>query len=345
MSDTAALAWALATMLFALKARERVGWSVAAGFAFGVGVLVRPASALLILPLIFAMPGSLRAWVLFGTGGAPCAGFLLWFDRISYGSALKTGYGAGGALSDFAFGNFPARFRHYLSWTSAMMTPLVPAGWLLLPGDSRRSPRVRAMLFLWFGAFFVFYCFYGPYETWWYTRYLLPAYPAAILGAVMVAEDLLRRIRERAGADGRHALRVARISTAAGVLAAIAICGAGVRVGAKFHVLQTANGQAVYPEAIRWASAIVPERSAVLAMEFSGAMRAYRWGTFVRWDYIEAPRFPEIRRRLEERGYGVYALVFPHEVREATPRVPGTWTYRGSYREVSLWRLEPLSGR
>lgn len=342
MSDAPAAAWALLAILCGVRARRRSAWAALAGAAFGMGVLLRPASALLLLPLLFALPARRDAWFLFGAGGAPFAALFFAFNRIAYGGVFETGYAEGGALSDFRVSNVPERFRHYLRWISAMMTPLVPAGWLAFAVDRLRPLRDRLMLLSWFAGFFVFYCFYGPYETWWYTRYLLPAIPGLLIAAVLLSEDLLRFFRKQAAAssDASRARRSQRIAVAAAILAAAAVCGAGLRLSRRFDLLKTGRGQATFPETIRWAAARVPPRSVVLAMEFSGAMRAYDWGTFVRWDYVEAGRFPELRRRFEAQGYRLYALMQPHEVTEAAPRLPGDWKYLGSYRDVSLWRLD-----
>ena len=38
--------------------------------------------------------------------------------------------------------------------------------------DRRLGRSDRAMLAAWFGLFLLFYCFWGPYEAWWFTRYL-----------------------------------------------------------------------------------------------------------------------------------------------------------------------------
>ena len=76
--------------------------------------------------------------------------------------------------------------------------------WLMLAADVRRSARVRLLLLSWFGVFFLLYCFYGPYETWWYTRYLLPGIPALSIGMAMVAEDLVAVVRARAALPARR---------------------------------------------------------------------------------------------------------------------------------------------
>jgi hypothetical protein len=42
---------------------------------------------------------------------------------------------------------------------------------------------------------------------------------------------------------------------------------------------------------------------------------------------------------MEAAGYVFYALTFPQEVPEVAARLPGSWNYRGSHRQVSLWEL------
>jgi 4-amino-4-deoxy-L-arabinose transferase-like glycosyltransferase len=344
MSDTAALAWALAAMYLALRARRGApSWQwrslaagAGAGVAFGIGVLVRPASAVLLLPLAFAMPRRRRAWLCFLAGGTPCAAFFILYNRACYGGALSTGYGAGGALVDFALANFPLRFRLYPYWLASQMTAVVPIAGALALLDRRRPLSSRLLLLAWFGSFFACYCFYGPADAWWYTRYLLPGIPAVYLAAAMGAEDALAWLRSR--------LRLAKTRAAAIVLVlllALLVCWRGLDTGRRYRLLRFAQGEAVYPEAVRWLSGRVPAEAVVVVMQLSGAMRAYDGRTFLRWDFVEADRFPGIRRRIEERGVPIYALVFPFEVNDAAARMPGRWKYLESYRDASLFRLEP----
>lgn len=329
MGDDVAALWALATMFAALRSRRHAAWAVAAGAAFGIGVLVRPTSAILIVPLVFALEPRPRIWALFAAGGAPCAALLAVFNQHCYGSPLRSGYGVGGALDDFKWANFPARLRHYGYWIAAMLTPLVPAAWLALPIDRRRPPRVRVLLFTWFAAFFLLYCFYGPYETWWYTRYLLPGIPALLVGAVLLVEARFERLRP----TGR---RVASVAVAFAFLLA---CGAGVRLGLRFHALEIGASESVYPESIRWAIERLPPNRLVVAMQVSGAMRSYGLAPLVRWDFLDAETFPAFRRRMEGAGFEFYALLFPFETEDAMARLPGAWETVGKHRHVTLWRL------
>src|SRR5256884_539484 len=76
MSDVLATAWALAAVLAAYRARGgSVLWAAAAGAAFGVGVLVRPTNALVLLPLLVALPARAGSWLSFAAGGVPFPAF------------------------------------------------------------------------------------------------------------------------------------------------------------------------------------------------------------------------------------------------------------------------------
>jgi hypothetical protein len=335
MSDVPAGCSALAAIWFALRSRRGTGWAAASGLAFGIAVLVRPSSALLLAPLVFAMAPSIRAWSAFLAGGLPAAAAFMGFNRAAYGGVLRTGYSEIELQTAFGLGNVPSRARHYGFWVSAMMSPLILPVWIAVTLDRLRPLRTRLMLFLWFAAFFVFHCFYGPYEAWWYTRYLLPGIPALAISAAMAGEDVLAWVRRRPSVNARRA------GFAALFLAFALICGMGLRLTRRYDVLDIGRGESAYPETIRWASSRVPERSLVLAMQFSGAMRAYRWGEFVRWDWIDPADFRVFRREMEGAGYRFYALLLPFEVEQATPLLPTGWKHLGTNRDASLFELPP----
>ena len=332
MSDVVATAWALVAVLFGLRSRRASGWGAAAGFAFGVGVLVRPSSAVLILPLVFAVAPNRRAWSFFLLGGAPCLAVLFAFNRSAYGGIFKSGYDDSGASSGFSLRNVAPGARHYGYWLSLTMSPLILPCWIAGCLRSALAARDRLLLFTWFGALFLLYVLYFPYDEWWYTRFLLPGIPALLLASAALGERLL-------------ALRLARARLArrtAVLIAFVVICAAGIRVIRRERVLEIGRSQAVFPETIRWASARVPSHAFVFAMEFSGAMKAYGWGTPVRWDLIEKKDFPALRRRLESDGGPLYALMLPEEVTAAAEgNLSGTWKYLGHNGPASLWELEP----
>jgi hypothetical protein len=148
------------------------------------------------------------------------------------------------------------------------------------------------MLVTWFAAFFVFYSFYWWYDEWWYTRFLLPAYPALAVAAGAAIAWLIERWR------------------IAGVLALVlALTWEGHQL-ARLHVLDTDEDQHLSRVPVEWASRALPSRSLVLSMEFSGSLLYYSELRPVRWDV--GPIQPAPR----------YALLMQHEEDAFRARYP-----------------------
>jgi hypothetical protein len=187
------------------------------------------------------------------------------------------------------------------------------------------------LLLVWFASFFLFYCFWGAYETWWYTRFLLPAIPALVLGSLLAARDWLRPREGRGGAALARALVAAAFAL---VLASETywICD--------LHVLQFGEGEKVYAEASRWAETKVPPHSLMVSMQMSGALRYYTNLIPVRWDRIDPEQVPVLREHARTHGYQWFALLFPFENEEPEKRLPWGWTKVGTLRNATLWRLD-----
>lgn len=331
MSDVVAAAWAAAAMLCALRARRRDAWAVLSGVALGLAVLTRPTNILMLVPLAFALPWRPKTLALFVAAGLPFAGFHMAWNTKAFGSPWKTGYSGQGGL---AWSNFPARFVHYGKTLCQMFSPLVPLGWLGMAVDRHLPGRDRTLLLAWLASYFGFYCFWGPYETWWYTRYLLPAFPALVIAAVAAARDLLR-----VGESTRGRARTRLALAGAAVLLAVVVI-AGRRAIRSWQPLVIAEGQKAFPLAADMARRQVPERSLVLSMDFSGALRYYTNLQPVRWDWLEPADLPLLRARAESKGYRLYALLFPWEEKDFPAHVAGKWKKVGQVREAILWELE-----
>ena len=332
MSDVVATLWAIAAVLFAVRARRRPAWALACGGALGLAVLVRPTSLLLAVPLAFAIPWTRRCLGLLVLGGAPMAAAQAAINRTCYGGLLATGYGKTGHLEAIAIANFPARIWYYGRWIFHTFTLIVPLAAMASAADRRTPARDRAMLLSWFGVFLLFYCFYGPYESFGFLRFLLPGIPALVLAAALALRHGLAR------------LPGTRLAPAIGVLALAIILVVECRQTRLIGVLGTAETQAVYPLACRWAHAR-PERSIVVATYASGAIEYYTKLPYLRWDPIWPARWPVLRAGLEDRGWRFYAVLFPEEERGFAEHVPGAWRKVGAIREVGLWELPPLEPR
>ena len=331
MSDVPATAWSLAVVICARRSRRDFRWAVAAGAAFGVAFLVRPAGILLLFPILPLIAIGRRRLAAFAAGGL--LPFLLFvaYNLGAFHHPLSTGYGRGGLWEALAFGNFPARARHYGHWLSATLTGLVLLGWLVAPADRKIARSDRAMLFLWFAAFFVFYAFYGPYEAWWYLRFLLPAFPPLILAFLLTGRHALEWLTARVGFAGIRA---------AGGIAIVIVLGLEMRQVRRLGVTGIAAGESTYPEAAKWAESAIPKDAFVIGMQMSGALRYSTALAAARWDSIPPEWLVSLVEAATRKGFPTYALLFPFETAEVRKRIPGPWTTIDTRRGVSLWRLD-----
>lgn len=333
MSDVVAAVWASASILFALRARRRDAWALLSGAALGLAVLTRPSNILLLAPLAFALPWRPRTVTLFASAGLPFAAFHMAWNAKTFGSPWTTGY-SGQLGEGLAWSNFPQRFVHYVRTLSRMVSPLVLLGWLGVGADRQLPGRDRALLFAWFASYFGFYCFWGPYEAWWYTRYLLPALPALVIAAVAVARDVLR-VRE----SSRGPWRI-RFALAGAVLLFAVVGLAEYRSIRDWQPIGISESQRIFPLSMDLVRRHVPDRSLIVSMEFSGALRYYTNFQVVRWDWLEPADLPVLRARAEAKGYRLYALLFPWEEKDLPAHAPGKWKKVGEVREAILWELE-----
>lgn len=323
MSDVPATFWALVAILSAFRSDRGRGWAVLAGAAVGVGLLVRPSQVLLVPAVVIAMRFHWRPVALAALGGLPFAAVQMAIAQRLWGDPFSTGYGDVGWL--FAAENFVPRLRHYGYWLGALLTPLVfPLG--LLGAASRRAdPFARAALLVWFASFFAFYCFYQPYDTWWMTRFLLPAIPPLILLALILW-------REMAARAPVHALP-------AGMLVVAVILTVAVWQVRDKGALRVGEGERSYLAGIEGIDRIVPRKAVIVGMQMSGSLFYYRGRTMLRYDFVSRDQFELVRAHAFLAGRPVWAAVMDFEVPELRRRLPGRWERSGQIGSVLLFRL------
>jgi hypothetical protein len=335
MSDTPALVWTTAAVLLAWRSRQRVWWAAPAGVALAVAVATRPTNILALAPIAVCLGISLQRWSWLGAGGAPGAAMLLRYNMAVYGQAFTTGYGDTSVL--FGLENVGLSLSSYVQWLPALVTPIGVLA-LGLPVLFRRAPRLITMLLLWIGVFVVFYMFYyHTHETWWYLRFLLPAFPPLIVGSLLVGRALLEQWQNRRGAHP-----FLRTAPAALLLAAF-ILWHNVRWVDWWNVLAVGGGARAYRDVAEWTTAQLPADAAIMAMEVSGALRYYTSFAVVRWDFLE--RDPAaVRRMTGDATAGrlkMYAVLFPYEIDTLKffRRIPGRWVQIREKDNITVWRL------
>ncbi|HXI11589.1 MAG TPA: glycosyltransferase family 39 protein [Thermoanaerobaculia bacterium] len=338
MSDVLASTYAILAILAALRSERRRGWAVTSGVAFGVGVMVRPTNILLLIPLLIAFGWKPRKLFLFALGALPFAITMMGINQVTFGDPLVTGYGSFREMLEL--GNFPIRFRHYLYWLAALMSFVVMPGGLVVIFLKSASLRIRAVLAGWFVPFFLFYTFYGPYETWWYTRFLLPAVPSLILGALLVLEDIDRRVRGVAGSETGRLVRRVRLPEGlpTAVATLLVVMTGSYHVRAK-GILGIGEGERVYVKATSLVRQHVPERSIVVAMQLSGSLLYYNNRNALRWDFVEPDQYASLAAHAFNERYEWYALLSDFEEKEFFRRFPGSWRSIDHVRHMRLWKL------
>ena len=297
MSDVVSLFWCLLALWFAMRGRR------VAGVAFAIAVLVRPTN-LLLAPALF-VAGNRRVFV----AAIPFGVALLILQYTLYGHAFTTGYG--GIGEQLSLANFPLAFPSYAKWLVALMPLAFPLGLIAERGK-------RALIAAWFAPFFAFYCFYGEHGSWGWLRFLLPAIPAVILGAL---------------------LWIVRVKLAV-VLAAIMVIVPAWQ-SARLHVFATKANEQIYRDTVRWAEPQLPRDSLVIAGLLSGAFLYHANRFTVNWPAVDAERFQRMRAYAGVAGLQWYAVISDAEMKRdaCASRYPGNWVEVSRYRDITLYRL------
>jgi hypothetical protein len=218
------------------------------------------------------------------------------------------------------------------------MSPLPLFCWLAVMVDRKVEWRHRLMLFSWFGVFLIFYSFYSIYDAWSYTRFLLPGYPALVLGMAFIARDLSELLRKWVSEIGR-----ARLKWGVLVIMVAVTLSHGHRYNKKLDIFNVAAGESWYPAACRETDKLLPNNSLIASMRMSGALNFYTGRPIVRWDSVSPDRWPEVKKRAAERGYRWYALLQPFEIERAQRKMGGKWVKLAMFDQISLWQVDLTS--
>jgi hypothetical protein len=341
MSDTPALVWTTAAVLLAWHSREDDRWAVLAGAALSLAVLTRPTNILALAPIAICLGVSLPRWLWLSAGGAPGAVMLVRYNIAAYGSVVATGYENTGLL--FAVGNVAPSLWNYVQWLPVVLTPvgLLALG---LPGLVRRAPRLVTVLLLWIATYFIFYMFYAyTRETWWYLRFVLPAFPSVIVGSLWVG----RTLQERWSSTLRFPAFI-RGAPAALILVAV-ILWHNIWWSQRLYAFNMGRDEKVYRQAAEWTTAHLPRDAAILAMQVSGALRYYTNFPIVRYEFLDGGAFQRLMGEAVAGRLQLYAVLFPFEITELGffTRIPGNWEEVAKIRHVSVWHLteESPAGR
>jgi hypothetical protein len=324
MSDITAVFWCTFAILCALRANRDARWAVACGLAFSLAVWVRPSNLLLVPALGMAMRWRIRTLSMAVAASLPLAIALMILNKSIYGAPLLNGYGKASEMFGWLF---PLeRVPLYGKWLAITETPLVFPAALLVIVDRRISVWQRILLPVWFLSFFAFYSFYyftfhGSDDAWWYLRFLLPAFPALLIAAMLLIRDFVPR----------RALAWTLIAV---------IAATGIRLTSFFGIDRIRAQEHAYPSAIAWAERSLPPDAVVVTAQLSGAFYYYSGRFTARYDALDPARFQLLRSQPGVAGLTWYAVIFDWEERRLNLQMPGRWTKLKTTGNVSLLRLD-----
>ncbi len=325
MSDVPAAAWWLLATVLAAAATRRTAFG--AGVAAAAAVLTRPAllwSVAGVGLLLVAshrrslLPSGRSSWAArfealawFAAGLLPgCAALALLHTEL-YGAPLQSGYGALAEL--YAFENVPANLVRYLRWLTETQTlfPLLALAAPVLRGRRLSADHAsgavmaepaRWALLLGVALVWASHLPYGPFEEWWYLRFLLPALPVLL---VLASATMVWVV----GAAGTRVVPSA-------ILRAVAL--ATIVLGLAAWQLQAARSRGVfglhvaerrYRDAAASVQDLLPARAVLLSLQHSGSLRHYSGRVTLRWDHVAPTRLDELLDALVHRGLEPYLVV------------------------------------
>lgn len=331
MSDGPATTWAVAAIFFAVRAQKRPGLASLSGFFFALGMATRPTNLLLYPALAYALGGRAKPHLAFAAGASPLLSGLFFYNHVQYGAFWRTGYGA--MAREFKLRYFLPTLSHYGTWFVRFFSPLAPVPLLghILALRRRHTPHL--LLVLWWVPFFAFYAFYKyTNDTWWYLRFVLPAFPALVLGGVAALAEKKRLVAGRLARPWVRALPV--------LVAAVALT-ANVVWLAKLRVFSLSAEEKVYRQAVHWVCSQTPETSWLFASQLSGAFYFYSSRAIVRHDLFSSKELTELLRQQEQRGLPAFMALFDFEAATFTRRHPGLVAPFANSGHVLLLRFSP----
>jgi hypothetical protein len=313
MSDVPVTTFWTVSILAALR-----GHAAGAGLAACVAILIRPnlvpLSAFPLALLLVRSGRRIQDGALLTVALLPAAaivGGLNWYYR---GDPLRSGYGSFDYL--YAMSRVLPNLEQYARWFRDAETALPLVG-VFAPVVARVSSQDRSRLLLvcvGFPAAVV--ALYLPYlmfqsHEWGYLRFLLPGYPALLVGAGVFSMALIERARRRTAA------------IVAAVLVIVALTMHGWRFATEHDVFSAQEADERYARTIVHVRTL--ERNAVLvSLAHSGTLWFYTGREVLRFDAIEGAEIDTAIADLQARGRPVYLVGDPFEIELFRRRFEGT---------------------
>ena len=311
MSDVPATAWWAVALAFAVRdGRREAVW---AGLAAAAAVLTRPNLVpLAIVPATLLLLRDRRAdspvssWhrAMMFSAGVAAAGLVMAIINVRlWGSPFASGYGSFDEL--YAWKNVLPNLNRYPRWLIRTETPVVLlalAAPFVVGRNARLAahvtpPRVIAVAWLCFIAgVFLSYLFHFPNDTWFWLRYVLPAFPPLLALTTAVLVNLVA-FRSRG----------LRVITIGAVLAAVV--WHGLAFGRDDGIFRFREGERKSRVIGEFIGETMPAKAVFISKLHSGSIRYYSGRLTMQYEGIPPNSLDLVLGDLRRLGYHPYIVL------------------------------------
>ena len=295
MSDVPVTACWIAAWVFAASAGALA--PLGAGLAVSAAVLTRPnlVPLSIVVAAAVALYGDsgqrLRRVVLFAAAMLPGCLLVAWLNNRLHGSPLRSGYGPLEAL--YAWDRFWPNLVRYTKWLVQLHTPAILIG-LAAPFVVR--VKGAALMIAFTIALLCAYLFYFVFDSWPFTRFLLPALPLLFILGSSVALWLIGRAP--VAYRGALVFLICLLLPCWYLIQAHSLGAFAIqRAEHRYDAVGQAVGESLEPQAI------------VFTLLESGSVRLYGNRPTLRWDLIEPADFSAVIATVRAHGYVPYLLL------------------------------------
>ena len=352
MSDVPVTAWwALSLALLDVKRRDA---ALVSGLATGLAILTRPnLGPVAAVPALFLvwqavrerrlLGPSVQRMLLFAAGSIPACLAVVAINRLWYGSSVSSAYGPLQALYSWRY--LRPNVVRFSGWLLQSQSPLIFAAavapFLLRRNVTSQDVRggSRPLTVVFFGVIavvFASYFFHVPFDTWWYLRYLLPAYPPILVLAAFVLITAAARL----------------VPTRRHIVTAV-IVGAVVYHGIAFSRTKTVfvirQGQSNFLAVARYVAERLPSNAVLISWQHSGSLTYYTGRPIQRYDVLLPEVLDNGIAELLQLGYHPYLVLTPFErsdfgerFRDASPLASLDWMPMARDRISGVEVFDPL---
>lgn len=309
MSDVPAAAFWTMSLVIALR-RDSIASRIFAGVAAGFAIVIRPNLVpLIVFPataIFFASSATagarFRRLAALAIGCLPFVIFVGWVNYDLYGSFLASGYGE--ASSIYKWRNLGPNLIRYPRWlweTQGMFAFLFLIAVVVAARPGLPSQKLRWLLLAYVAGVFACYIFYGPFDDWWYLRFVIPAMPAMFA----LGTDALWHVTAKSGRTLQVILTV--------LIIALMIDHA-ITYARQHSVFDIGEGEQKYADVGRYLRQTLPANAVVLASQHSGSVRYYSGLRTLKFELLDRAWLDRAIAYLKSTGVSPYIVLEGWEI-------------------------------